>query len=256
MDSPIRPRGQDLAEVGLQFNDGKTDAIERVTLQSAGFSTRAATSVFADDGTDDIAGRLEDELIMQGLGFTEERPPAHIRSWLGALRGRRDPAALEYLVANPHWLDRGPAFGRQLLVHPRCRNPTARRSLDLDWLVDHAVGRTPSKLSAAGQLHACRALTDYQVDERPRHTASRLRIGIGQRQATSRLALGPFEPGQRAAWRPKAAIHLVHTLDHPDYRRATIAGFASMRPGDAVRHLEPIRRRHPSTAPVVAFVTA
>lgn len=247
--------GELLAEVGLEFNDEKTNAVEKGDAAEHRLLDPGRDSVFAADGTDNIEGRLQDELILQGLGFTEERPPAHIRSWLGALRSRRDPAALEYLHANPHWLDREPrSVGNYLST--LAADPTARKSLDLDWLMDRAVGRAPSKLTAAGQLHACRALTVFRVDK---GRGSRLHDFAWARAASDNLTLGAWAVRAWAAsgsWRPKAAVHLVHTLDHPDYRRAAIVGFASIPPVDAARHLEPIRRRHPETAPVVALVTS
>lgn len=222
-----------LAEAHLRLNDTKSCVMPKGAAAEQRLLDPARDSVLGDDAVDNVKTRLDLQVWMKECGASDDLPPAHLRSYLGILRTDGDPGALEYLAEFPSWLDLEPRSVGDYLAE-LTRHATARSALDPDWLLDRAVGRTPTRDSEAGQLHICRALADYRLDgvRAPRllDFALRPEIVLGHPMLGA-WAVRAWSSSQ--AWNKADAMNLIDAIAHTDYRRSAIAGFAGRRPATA-----------------------
>ncbi|MDZ7678053.1 MAG: RNA-directed DNA polymerase [Acidimicrobiales bacterium] len=247
--------GELLGGVGLHLNGRKTGMLLKAPVAEQKLLDPSRDSLFAVEGTDGLCDLLEAETMMQSLGLDGQLPAAHLRSVLGRFRIHKDPGALEFLQANPHWFDREPrSVGDYLVAIAADRD--AREAIDVTWLMDRAVGRTPDKHTSAGQLHAFRALAEYRVDKQ---NGQRLH-DFAWEQATHRQpSVGAWAVkawSSSRAWKPNDADHLVDTLSHVGYRRAAVSGYASQPRDVAQRRLKPLANQYREIAPAVTLVTS
>lgn len=247
-----------LLAVGIPLNPDKTGVEEKGDRAEERLFDPSRDSVFAeDDPTAAAEDRFDLELATEDFfGITSEPPAAALRGWLRALMRTPSAAALEFLQRRPYWLDREPrAVGDYLRA--LADDPHMRVALDRDWLLERAVGRTPTSLTAAGQLHACRALAGYRLDK---VSAKALRDFAYERARTGEyLPLGAWAVrawSESQGWKRSMAMHLIDEVDHQDYKRAAMMGFTRMSPGDRDRHVSVMRTRHPEVGPVAEHLLA
>lgn len=245
-----------LAGVGLEPNNSKVDVIEKGPAAEQRLLDPGRDSIFEGDALENAVGKLNAELWMRDWGFAEEMPPAHLRSCLGFLRSRANPDAVTYLMETPSSLDREPRSVGDYLAAV-AGDPAARRTLDQDWLLDRAVGREPSALTAAGQLHMCRVLAEIRVDKA---RAKRL-LDFAHEDTVLRNypALGGWAVRAWSAsrgWRSAACVDVIQTVGHLSYGRAAVAGFAGhSAAGDGAR-LGALAGQRPELAPAVSLALA
>src|SRR5206468_2775334 len=103
------------------------------------------------------------ELLDRGAD-DENRDATSIRFALGALARKRDPRGLERLEADRDLFDNEPKTVADYLI-ALAGNPTARRRIDPEWLLDIATD-TVETTTLATQLHACRALSHLRVSKK------------------------------------------------------------------------------------------
>lgn len=162
---------------------------------------------------------------------------------------------MEYLAAVPSWVDREPRAVGDYLAE-LSRHPAARPAVDPDWIIERAIGRTPTKDTAAGQLHACRALTEYRLDK-PR-AARLLDFSMSPEIVLRNPVLGAWALrawSASQAWNKADAMAVIDAIAHADYRRAAIVGFAGRHPSTPAM-LRDRARSAPEIAPVVEFALA
>lgn len=246
-----------LLTVGIQLNLDKTGVEDKASGRAAErLFDPSRDSIFQED--DPVAAaedRIDTSLwFEEAFGIVEEPSPVALRSQLRALMRKASPAALPFLQARPHWLDREPkAVGNYLrTVAADCH---AKSDIDLDWLMDRAVGRTPTQQTAAGQMHACRALAAYRVDKVEAKTLSEFASGLAERREY--VPLGAWATrawAESRGWKRQVAMHLIDDVDHQGYRRAAVMGFAGTPAGHRDCHLDTIAGDHAELRPVVELV--
>lgn len=247
-----------LLHVGIPLNPDKTGVMEKGDEAFERLFDPSRDSVFMeDDPTAAAEDRFDLELAMEDIfGLTTEPPAPSFRSRLRALRRGPSTAAVEFLESRPHWFDREPrAVGDYLCA--LATDSHAHAAINRDWLMDRAVGRTPTPRSAAGQLHACRVLAAYRVDKVEAKALKTFAYDLADRGEY--LPLGAWAVraySESRGWKRQGATDLIHDVDHQGYRRAAVMGFTGMPPVDRDRSLESIRRAHPEVGPVTAFVAA
>jgi len=245
-----------LSKVRLGLNPDKTMVMGKGPSAENRLLDPGRDSLFVEDAIANIGAKLELDLWMREYGLAEDLPAPHFRSCLGRLRAARDPMAVEYLTALPGWIDREPrCVGDYFSV--LAAEPKSRRAVDIDWLVDLAVGRTPNADTAAGQLHLFRALASYRVDKAD---AKRMLEFAWRRDVLARYpilgawAVKAWSTSQ--GWNAREAVDLVDSIAHISYRRAAMAGFAAHGAKSSVNKLESLAHRHPEIRPVVAQALA
>lgn len=245
-----------LAGVGLALNPDKTRILEKGAAAETRLLDPGRDSFFDDDAVANIGAKLDLDLWMRECGLAADLPPAHFRSCIGLLRSARDPKAIEYLTAVPGWIDREPrSVGDYLSV--LAAEPKGRRAVDVAWLLDLAVGRTPNEYTAAGQLHLCRALTTFRVGKTD---ATRLLDFAWRPEVLKRYpilgawAVKAWSTSQ--GWNSREAIEVADSIAHVSYRRAAVAGFARNGAGTRSKKLERMAIQDPEIGPAVAQVLA
>jgi hypothetical protein len=247
-----------LGAVGIALNTSplKTGVEAKGSAAHARLFDPSRDSVFCDEDPVAAAERgFEADMMMEEFfGFTDEPPAYAFRNRLRGLRRKPSPGALDFLKARPYWLYREPrAVGDYLKVI--AGNPHTRSEIDLDWLMNVAVGRAPTIHTAAGQLNACRALAAYKVDKvkaKALHDFAWDQARDGRFMALGAWAVRAWSESQ--GWKRSQATDLIHRIDDHGYRRAAAMGFTRMSSGDQAKHLAPIVRRHPEIEPVVNLV--
>lgn len=245
-----------LAAVGLEPNTSKVEVLEKGPGAEQRLLDPGRDSIFEGDAVENAVGKLNTELWMRDWGFAEEMPPAHFRSCLGLLRSRTSADAMTYLMETPSWIDREPRSVGDYLT-AIASDPSTRGEIDQDWLIECAVGRDPSTLTAAGQLHLCRALTELRIDK---VRAKRL-LDFAHRDTVLRQfpALGGWAVRAWSAsggWRPGTCMDVVHAVGHLSYGRAAVAGFTGHAPASEGVRLKALARQRPDLAPAVRFALA
>lgn len=244
-----------LADVGLRLNHVKSRVMAKGAAAEQRLLDPSRDSIFGDDAIEGVKSRLDLQLWLKELGWVEDLPPAHFRSYLGLLRHDGDPGALAYLVEVPSWVDReSRAVGDYLaeLSH----DPAARSALDPDWMMERAIGRTPEKDTAAGQLHMCRALAEYRLDAN--RAADLLGFATRPEVLFHNPVLGAWALRAWSAsqgWNKSDAMSVVDAIAHTDYRRSAIIGFAGRQPSKPAL-LRDRARTAPEIAPVVELALA
>lgn len=245
-----------LANVGLEPNNSKVTVLEKGPDAEQRLLDPGRDSIFEGDALENAVAKLNAELWMRDWGFSEEMPPAHFRSCLGLLRSRNSADAVSYLMETPSWIDREPRSVGDYLA-AIASEPSTRGAIDQDWLIECAVGRDPSTLTAAGQLHVCRALAELRVDKvRAKRLLDFAHDGTVLRQFP---ALGGWAVRAWSAsggWRPGTCMDLVHAVGHLSYGRAAVAGFAGHVPASDGVRLNALARQRPELAPAVRFALA
>lgn len=245
-----------LAGVGLEPNNSKVAVLEKGPGAEQRLLDPGRDSIFEGDAMENAIGKFNAELWMRDWGFAEEMPPSHFRSCLGLLRSKTSPDAVTYLMETPGWIDREPRSVGDYLA-AIASDPSTRGAIDQDWLIECAIGRAPSAVTAAGQLHMCRALTELRVDK---GRARRL-IDFAHDDAVLRQfpALGGWAVrawSTSGGWRPGTCMDLVHTVGHLSYGRAAVAGFAGHAPSSDGVRLDALARQRPDLAPAARFALA
>lgn len=245
-----------LLAVGIPLNMDKTGGFEKGDAAEHRLFDPSRDSVFCED--DPVAaaeGKFEVDMMMEGFfGFTENPPAPAFRNRLRGLRRKPSAGALEFIYAHPEWLDREPrAVGDYLKL--LATNTKTHAEIDLDWLMDRAVGRKPTRQTAAGQLHALRAIAAYKVDK---VEAKALKtFAEDQAMGGEYMVLGAWAVrawSESRGWKAKPAAALIRDVDDAGYRRAATMGFAGMQRDHAEKHLDPIRHDHPEVGPVASLV--
>lgn len=223
-----------LDAVHLAPNWSKVAVLEKGPAAEDRLLDPSRDSLFDDDPLANITERLDAAAFLEDLGHDQPLPPAHLRSMLGYLRKERSTSALDYLQDNPDWADREPRAVADYLS-ALADDPTTRPALDQDWLIDQAVGRSPTKHTAAGQLHMCRVLTHCRIGKRPAEKVLDFATDYDiVRQYPTLGGWGIRAWSESQGWRPKAARELVKAFKPLVYRRAAASGFLSH--GNAARH--------------------
>lgn len=247
-----------LMAVGIPLNPDKTGVEEKGDRAAERLFDLSRDSVFnANDPAAAAEDRFNVELWLEdNFGFTGDPPAGALRSRLRALMRRSNPAALEFLKRHPHWLDWEPrAVGDYLRA--LAADSHARKAIDLDWLMERAIERKPSLATAAGQLHACRALAAYRLDHkrgRAMHQFAYDRAAAGEYLALGAWSVRAYAESQ--GWKRRQACHLIDDVDHHGYRRATMMGFAGMPTADRHKPVTSMRAKHPEVGPVAELLLA
>lgn len=245
-----------LASVGLEPNNSKVAVLPKGPGAEQRLLDPGRDSIFDGDATENAIDKLNAELWMRDWGSTEEMPPAHLRSCLGLLRSNGSPDALTYLMETPDWIDREPRSVGDYLA-AIASDPSARGAIDQDWLMESAVGRTPSVLTAAGQLHMCRVLTELRVDRR--RAVQLLDFAHDDTVLRQYPALGGWAIrawSSSGGWRPGKCTDLIQAVGHLSYGRAAVAGFSGHASAANGARVAAIARQRPELAPAVRFAQA
>lgn len=246
-----------LLAVGIPLNIDKTAGFEKGDAAEHRLFDPNRDSIFCED--DPVAaaeGKFEVDMMMEDFfGFTENPPAAAFKNRLRGLRRKPSAGALEFIYAHPEWLDREPrAVGDYLKV--LALNTQTHGEIDRDWLMDRAVGRPPSQATAAGQMHALRAVAAYKVDKveaKALKEFAEAQVGGGF-EALGSWAVRAWSESR--GWKAKPATALIREVEHAGYRRAAVMGFAGMDRAHMDKHLDPIRVAHPEVGPTVSLVTS
>lgn len=241
-----------LRSAHLQLNDSKSSVMPKGPAAEHRLLDPARDSVLVGDAIDNVKSRLDVEVGLKEWGAEGDLPPAHVRSYLGILRSEADAGALEYLAEFPDWVDREPRSVGDYLAELN-NHADARSALDLGWLLDRAIGRTPTPTTEAGQLHMCRVLAGYRLDEarggRLLDFAMRSDILL-RHPVLGAWAVRAWSASQ--SWNKASAMDVVDAVQRLDYRRAAIAGFATRKPSRPAV-LRERARLDPEVAPAVEF---
>lgn len=252
----------ELERVGLSVNPDKVEVLEKGPIAEDRLLDPSRDSLFDADATKNVAEMFEFLQVMSRmtrLGSSARTddgiPPAHMRSYLGLLAKEQHPAALDHLVANPRWVDEEPrSVGSYLEALGQSRS--ARGKVDPDWLLDLAVRRPPTKETAAGQLHLCRALAGFKLDKT--RAAEVLDFATTASVVAGFPALGGWAVRAWAAgqgWKPDKAVELVDGWAPIAYRRAALSGFVDRKAG-AAPQLRKAVQRHPELRPVASLAAS
>lgn len=246
-----------LASVRLRLNDEKTVMLEKGPLAEGRLLDPGRDSLFGDaDAPTKIRDRLATDLWLREYGMEDDLPPAHFRSYLGKLRAACDPGALDYLRETPEWIDREPRSVADYLS-ALADGPATRRLLDIEWLLDRAIGRTPQKLTAAGQLHLCRVLESVRLGKE----AARKVFDFAWRGDVlkSHAPLGAWAVkawSRSQAWNPADTFDLIESVGHDGYRRAGVSGFMGHHSASALMKARLLARRYPEIEPALKMAIA
>jgi len=247
---------QSLESTGLQLNMDKTECLPKGSDAEDRLLDPGRDSVFVDDPVENIVDRLEAYTLFSRFGLDMEPPAAHFRSYLGMLRKEKHPGALSYLQECPEWVDREPrAVGDYLLA--LTGDSASKKKIDLDWLMALAVERSPDKLTAAGQLHACRVLAGYKVDKQ--RSSTLIDFAWSRPNLTKYDALGAWATRAWAcgrAWRQSDAVDVVRSVQSVAYKRAALSGFGCHGMAAVAAKHEPLGRADPEIRPVLALLAA
>jgi hypothetical protein len=242
-----------LAGVGLEPNNSKVAVLEKGPGAEQRLLDPGRDSIFEGDAMENAIGKLNAELWMRDWGSAEETPPAHFRSCLGLLRSKSSPDAVTYLMKTPDWIDREPRSVGDYLAAIAC-DPSTRGAIDQDWLIESAVGRDPSNLTAAGQLHMCRVLTEFRVDKgRARRLLDFAHDDTVLRQYPALGGWAVRAWSRSGGWRPGTCMDLVQTVGHLSYGRAAVAGFAGHGSASDGARIGALARQRPELAPAARF---
>jgi hypothetical protein len=132
----------------------------------------------------------------------------------------------------------------------------ARAVLDPDWLLERAIGRTPTPATEAGQLHMCRVLAGYRLDEA--RGGRLLDFAMAPDTLLRHPVLGAWAIRAWSAsqnWTKSSAMDVMDAVQHPDYRRATVVGFASRKPSNPAALLDRARF-DPTLGPAIELALA
>lgn len=256
-------RGPDVLELAdevlrsahLQLNDSKSCVMPKGPAAEHRLLDPARDSVLVGDAVDNVRTRLDVEVWLKEWGIAGDLPPAHLRSYLGILRSDGDAGAVEYLAEFPEWIDREPRSVGDYLSELNNR-ADARAALDPDWLLERAIGRTPTPATEAGQLHMCRVLAGYRLDEA--RGGRLLDFAMAPEILLRHPVLGAWAIRAWSAsqsWSKANAMNVIDAVQHLDYRRATIVGFASRKPASPAA-LRDRARFDPEVAPAIEFALA
>lgn len=251
----LRLAADTLAAAHLHLNAAKSEVLAKGPDAERRLLDPARDSILAGDAIENIKSRLELEAWMKEWGVTQEMPPAHLRTWLRVLRGQSNPSALEFLSEFPHWIDRESRAVGDYLTE-LARNPKSRSALDPDWMLDRAIGRTPSTNASAGQLHMCRALAEYRLDRDRAKQLFDFATQSGNLRRHSVVGAWAVRAWSASnAWTKSDAMSLVDTVAVADYRRSALFGFIDRVPANTVA-LRDRARSTPEIGPTIEFVLA
>lgn len=240
--------------VGLQLNEAKVTMLPKGSAAEDKLLDPSRDSIFYGDAVDNAVAGFDAELWERDWSTPTELPAPHFRSRLGVLRSKVHPGAVEYLAETPSWIDQEPrVVGNYLSTLAKDRS--ARGQLDQDWLLEKSIGRSPSKETAAGQLHMCRVLASYGPDKA---AGKRLLEFAFEADVLRRYpALGAWAVRGWAAsqgWKRSDFADVVNSAGHASYQRAASAGLRGRSGRDHAR-LDGVARTHPAVAPALEWAT-
>lgn len=244
-----------LRDAHLRLNDSKSCVLPKGPAAEDRLLDPARDSVLVGDAADNVRARLDLQLWLKEWGAAEALPAAHLRSYLGILRTDGDAGAVEYLTEFPEWVDREPRSVGDYLAELNHHAQT-RSALDPDWLLERAIGRMPTPATEAGQLHMCRVLAEHRLD----HARGRQLLDFATSRDTlmHHPVLGAWAVrawSKSQAWNKATAMNVIEAVQHVDYRRAAVAGFATHKPSSATA-LRDRARFDPEIGPAVEHALA
>lgn len=243
--------------VKLEFNLDKTMALATGGPAEGRLFDPTRDSIFAgDDPVAEIAEELECAATFSACGMSGDMPPGRFRSYLGKLRAHRDPGALDFLAEYPYWILREPKTVSDYLIALVRHDPTKGR-VDRDWLVELATDTAVEDVTAAGQLHLFRVLSNIPLSDKEGEQL--LNFGTDFRRMNRYCELSAWATrawARSSAWNATDALDLVTTYAMPPVQRAAVAGFLHKSPGKkSCKWLRDRADRNRQLGPVVHLVT-
>lgn len=204
-----------------------------------------------EDPVEHAEGVLNGEMKIPANSYELQMSPSRFRGVLRALGRGPSASGTSFLEERPMWFNREPKATADYLIGV-FNNKKTRKALDLDWLMDQAVGTAPDDASAARQLHAARVLSVCRVGK---NRGQALKDFASDRASDrTYMAVGAWATrawAQSRAWKVQQALHLIEEADHDAFGRAALSGITRMRDSHRGSHLRTVRDIRPSIGPAV-----